>query len=239
MKILSLEDDRAQAEMIATSLRAEGHDVQSVRDGGQAIRHLENTTIDLLVLDWQVPNISGLEVLGWVREHLGRELPVLFVTNRVREDEIVAVLDAGADDYMVKPMRRSELISRVQALLRRAYPSAKRNEAVIKVGPYVVDQHGRTVTLNGQVIDLTPKEFDITALLFRNLGRMMPRELLVKLIWGRDLDISSRSLNTHVYRLRHKLEIGPEHGVRLRAIYTHGYRLEEVVDEDVPLPEPQ
>jgi DNA-binding response OmpR family regulator len=68
---------------------------------------------------------------------------------------------------------------------------------------------------------------------------MMPRELLVKLIWGRDLDISSRSLNTHVYRLRHKLEIGPEHGVRLRAIYTHGYRLEEVVDEDVPLPEPQ
>lgn len=239
MKILSLEDDRAHAEMIATSLCAEGHDVQSVPDGCQAIRYLENTTIDLLLLDWQVPTISGLEVLGWVREHLGRELPVLFLTNRVREDEIVAVLDAGADDYMVKPVRRCELMARVQALLRRAYPSAKRNEAMIEVGSYVIDQHKRTVMLNGQIMDLTPKEFDITALLFRNIGRMMPRELLVKLIWGRDLDVSSRSLDTHVYRLRHKLEIGPEHGVRLRAIYTHGYRLEKTIDEDLPVPEAQ
>ncbi|QCP54454.1 response regulator transcription factor [Trinickia violacea] len=233
MEILSLEDDHAQAELIVTSLQAEGHNVWTFSEGRQVIRHLETATVDLLVLDWQVSDISGLDVLGWVRERIGRDLPVLFVTNRSREDEIVTALSAGADDYMIKPVRRRELIARVEALLRRAYPPVNRNETRIAAGAYVVDLLNRIVLRNGEPMDLAPKEFEIAALLFRNLGRTMPREQLVKIIWGRELDKISRSLDTHIYRLRYKLGIGPEHGLRLRAVYTHGYRLERATyDED-------
>ncbi|MGV2293293.1 response regulator transcription factor [Trinickia sp. YCB016] len=232
MEILSLEDDRVQAELIVTSLQAEGYNARSFSEGRQVIRHLETATADLLILDWQVSDISGLEVLGWVRERLGRELPVLFLTNKTREDEIVTALSAGADDYMVKPVRRRELAARVEALLRRAYPSVKRNETRIVAGAYVVDLLNRSVLRNDVLMDLTPKEFEIAALLFRNLGRIMPREQLVKIIWGRELDKISRSLDTHIYRLRNKLGIGPEHGVRLRAVYTHGYRLERATDDE-------
>jgi DNA-binding response OmpR family regulator len=236
MEILSLEDDHAQAELIVASLQAEGHNVWSFSEGRQVIRHLETATVDLLLLDWQVSDISGLEVLGWVRERIGRELPVLFLTNKSREDEIVTALSAGADDYMIKPVRRRELIARVDALLRRAYPPVKRNETRIAVGAYVVDLLNRSVLRNGVPMELTPKEFEIAALLFRNLGRTMPREQLVKIIWGRELDKISRSLDTHIYRLRNKLGIGPEHGVRLRAVYTHGYRLERAIDDEDELP---
>jgi two-component system, OmpR family, phosphate regulon response regulator PhoB len=233
MKILSLEDDRAQSELIQVALSAEGHEVQSVREGSQAIRYLENATADLLVLDWQVSDISGLEVLGWVRERIGRDLPVLFLTNRTREDETIAALNAGADDYMIKPVRRRELVARVNALLRRAYPPVRRHETRLVVGRYVIDLHTRTITLDREVMNLTTKEFDITAVLFRNPGRVMPRDTLVKMIWGRDLDKVSRSLDTHVYRLRHKLRLSPENGLRLRAVYTHGYRLELVTEDEV------
>src|SRR5579871_3454204 len=184
MKILSLEDDHAQSELIQIVLSAEGHEVQTVREGSQAIRYLESATADLLILDWQVSDISGLEVLGWVRERIGRKLPVLFLTNRTREDETITALNAGADDYMIKPVRRRELVARVNALLRRAYPPVHRHETLMTVGRYTIDFHARTVSFDEQVMGLTTKEFDVTAVLFRNLGRVMPRDMLVKMIWG-------------------------------------------------------
>ncbi|KAF1036134.1 MAG: Sensory transduction protein regX3 [Burkholderia lata] len=225
MRILSLDDEPAQAALIDEILSGEGHQVHVVNDGNQAIRLLETHLVDLVLLDWHVPGISGLDVLGWIRERIGRELPVLFLTNRAREDELVAALNAGADDYMIKPIRRRELIARVNALLRRAYPDTV-TPLLIRVGAYHLDVVAQTIHLNGESIKLTPKEFSITALLFRNLGRIMPRDALVKVIWGRDSVNESRSLDTHIYRLRTKLRIAPENGVRLRAIYTHGYRLE-------------
>ncbi|AOJ85290.1 two-component system response regulator (plasmid) [Burkholderia sp. MSMB0856] len=226
MKILCLEDDPAHAELIRASVESEGHDVQLASAGRQAIRHLQTSHVDLAVIDWQVPDMSGLEVLGWLRAHIGPQLPVLFLTCRSGENVIAQALDAGADDYMIKPAKSLELAARIKALLRRAYPSESFNTTRIEIGAYVVDIRQRTITRGGQELTLTPREFDLASLLFRNADRAVPREHLVRLIWGREATSDSRSLDTHVHRLRRKLEIGPQYGVRLRAIYQLGYCLE-------------
>lgn len=233
MKIVSLEDDSAQSEMIRTTLEVDGHDVLCFREGGDVIRYLENAVADLLVLDWWVPDISGVDVLRWVRQRIGEELPVLFLTNCACKDETVAALNAGADDYVVKPVHQGELRARVHALLRRAYPPTRLQDACFDIGKYVIDMRDRRISLNGLHIDLTSKEFELAALLFRNAGRVMPRDVILKIIWGRNLEKLSRSLDTHIYRLRNKLRLGPETGVRLRSIYAHGYRIEVINEESL------
>jgi DNA-binding response OmpR family regulator len=225
-KILSLEDDRTQSEYLESTLRDDGHEVQCFQRGAQAIRYLESTTVDLLLLDWNVPDISGLDVLGWVRQRIGRELPVLFLTNRTHEDELVIALNAGADDYMIKPFRPRELLARIHSLLRRAYPDTAQEDRPLEIGRYRIDLNQRVIFLTDEPLELTLKEFELAVLLFMNMERVMPRETLIARIWGREPHKVSRSLDTHIHRLRIKLHLGPDNGVRLRAVYTHGYRLE-------------
>ncbi|KFG92530.1 hypothetical protein GQ56_0136870 [Burkholderia paludis] len=226
MKILAVDDEPAQAALLQDTLIAEGFDLRGATRGAEAIRLLETATFDLVVLDWNLPDISGLEVLAWIRVRVGKDLPVLFLTNRAREDQLVVALEAGADDYMVKPLRRHELIARVRALLRRAYPDNS-TPTSISIGRYRLELATETVFLGDDLIKLTSREFSVAVALFQNCGRAIPREALIKSIWGRNSDhIFSRTLDTHVYRVRSKLRIGPENGVRLRAVYNHGYRLE-------------
>jgi two-component system, OmpR family, phosphate regulon response regulator PhoB len=228
MKILYLEDDIVYIDLVSSILTELGYHVQAVRNGCEAIRHLENQVVDLLILDWQVPGLSGLEVLAWTRERIGVHLPIMFLSGQVRDSEILAAINAGADDYILKPVNHCELIARVNALLRRAYPKRDDQNSAIEIGGYRIDLKYRTAWLNGQPVKLTPREFEIAALLFRNVDRVMPRDALIRAIWGRDLGAVSRSLDTHIYRIRAKLAIRADNGVRLRTIYTHGYRLEAV-----------
>ena len=186
-------------------------------------------SFDLFMLDWQVPDVSGAEVLMWLRANVSRTVPVLFVTVRDSEQDIVFALEHGADDYMIKPVRRQELLARVHALLRRAYPSEEKKQ--LSFPPFEIDIQRGEVRKEGNRIDLTPKEFELTVALFRNIGRLLSRGHLQETVWGRTGDLATRTVDTHVSQVRKKLGLRPESGYRVVPVYNYGYRLERIGGE--------
>src|SRR5437868_5127237 len=183
-------------------------------------------SFDLFMLDCQVPDVSGADVLMWLRANVSPTVPVLFVTVRDSEQDIVFALEHGADDYMVKPVRRQELVARMHALLRRAYP--REDQKQLSFPPFEIDIQRGEVKRDGASIDLTPKEFELTVTLFRNIGRLMSRGHLQETVWGRSKDLATRTVDTHVSQVRKKLDLRPESGYRVVPIYNYGYRLEKL-----------
>jgi DNA-binding response OmpR family regulator len=203
-----------------------GHDCHGFTDSKSFLRALRRESFDLLVLDWQLPDVSGIEVLRWARENLAERVPVLFITNRSAEADVIEGLAAGADDFMIKPIRVGELMARVKALLRRAYHQQSPTE--LSFGRYAFDVAGNQLLVEGEPVSLKQKEFDLALFLFQNMGRLLSRKHLLEAVWGIDGEVSSRSLDTHVSRIRTKLGLNPENGFRLAAIYSVGYRLESI-----------
>ena len=227
MRIAMLEDDLDVAAATQLWLEAGGHTVHHFASGKAIVREAARESFDLFLLDWHVPDMSGDEVLKWLREKHRSTVPVLFATGRDSEQDIVAVLAAGADDYMVKPVRRRELLARVEALFRRMRPRQPEADS-IDMPPYRIDLVNRVVSVDNVPVELTDKEFDLTLFLFRNIGRLMSRGHISESVWGRQADIQSRTVDTHVSRVRKKLDFGSERGLRLTPIYNFGYRLEKV-----------
>ncbi len=227
MRIAVLDDDRNQTDLVCQVLTSAGHLCHPFQSGKEMVNQLRRESFDMLVIDWQVPDLDGAAVLRWAREKLPANLPVLFMTSRSGEDDIVAGLAAGADDYMIKPIRRGELVARVQALLRRAYPNQNAVEQ-LQFGNYIFEVRTGRVTMNGVQVDLTQKEFDLALLFFRNLGRPLSRAYILEAVWARDIEIPSRTMDTHVSRVRTKLQLRPDNGFRLAPVYSYGYRLEQV-----------
>ena len=236
-RIAALEDDPSQAKLLHTWITSQGH-VCRTFDRGQAILDaLLHDTYDLVILDWHVPDLSGEDVCRAIRKAVREPLPVLFTTGRNREEDIVHALKAGADDYLVKPLRRMEFLARVEALLRRLRGHSGETEAPIEADAFQVDPVGRTLRKNGAIVEVTQKEFDMATLLFRNVGRLLSRSYLLDTVWGVAADVSTRTVDTHASQLRNKLGLYPEQGWRLSAVYQHGYRLERVTPSSVPEPE--
>ena len=227
MRIAVLDDDRSQTDLVSQVLTAAGHVCYAFQSGKEMLNQLRRESFDMLIIDWQVPDLSGADVLRWAREKLPANLPVLFMTSRSGEDDIVAGLAAGADDYMIKPIRRGELVARVQALLRRAYPSQNTVEQ-IQFGDYIFEPRTGRLIVSGTLVDVTQKEFDLALLFFRNLGRPLSRAYILEAVWSRDVEIPSRTMDTHVSRVRSKLQLRSENGFRLAPVYSYGYRLEQI-----------
>lgn len=227
MRIAMLEDDLDVGAAMQQWLEAGGHTVHHFASGKAIVREAARESFDLFLLDWHVPDLSGAEVLKWLREKQQSTVPVLFATSRDSEQDIVAALTAGADDYMIKPVRRLELLARVDALLRRMRPRQIEAEA-IDLPPYHIDLVNRVIKMDNAAIEMTDKEYELTLFLFNNLGRLLSRGHMSESVWGRSADIQSRTVDTHVSRVRKKLDFGPERGLRLTPVYNFGYRLEKV-----------
>jgi DNA-binding response OmpR family regulator len=226
MRIAVIDDDSAQVDLVRQVLESAGHTVQGYSNGSKFLREQHRDSFDLIVLDWHLPDIEGPDLMRRLRED--RRVPVLFVTARADESDIVTALDAGADDYMIKPLRSAELLARVSALLRRTYNGTLRDQRIFSYGSYVFDTGSQSLCVSGEAVTLTQKEFELALLLFRNLGRPLSRAHIMDQVWGRGDDIPTRTMDTHISRIRTRLHLRPEHGFRLSPLYGYGYRLERV-----------
>ncbi|MBK9493724.1 MAG: Phosphate regulon transcriptional regulatory protein PhoB [Alphaproteobacteria bacterium ADurb.BinA280] len=220
-----VEDDPDQAVLFSYWLENAGYNVRVYQDAADFRRKLGVEAVDLLLLDWNLPDESGLEVLKWLRAEGHTRLPVIFLTARNDEADIIDGLKAGADDYLTKPARQGELLARVGAMLRRM-GLVNEGGAVEELPPYRIDFGKRRITLSERDVVLTEREFDLAAFLFRRRGRVVSRDALLEGVWNIRNDVATRTVDTHISRLRKKLELAGEHGWRLNAVYQHGYRLE-------------
>ena len=227
MRIGVLDSDRSQADLICQVLTSAGHTCQTYDSGKDMLANLRKDSFDMLILDWLVGDLPGAEVLRRAKEKMSAATPMMFLTNSSAEDDIVAGITAGADDYMIKPLRRAELVARVQALLRRAYPSQNGAEQ-LQFGPYLFETRPGRLLKDGALIDVTHKEFYLALLFFRNIGRPLSRAFIHESVWIRETVIPSRTMDTHVSRVRNKLQLRPENGFRLVPVYSYGYRLEKL-----------
>lgn len=229
MRIAFLEDDQPQAEVIKGWLKAADHSCRHFTKASLFLKEVRRESFDLLILDWELPESSGIEVLRSIREKSDWLVPVLFMTNRDSERDIVRALADGADDYMTKPASRDITLARINALGRRSLQKGQ-NEQVLEYGDYRLITSDKSLTRNGVLIDLTEKEYQLAAMLFANIGRLLSRNHMLEAIWGVGPELATRTVDTHISRLRRKLALLPENGWRLKAVYQHGYRLEKVVD---------
>ena len=228
MRIAILEDDPDQAEIVSLWLQDAGYSVTCELSSAGFIRAIRRDSFDLYLLDWVVPVLSGIEVLRKLRSEMGDNTPVIVATVKDKEQSIVRALEAGADDYIVKPMRQAELAARVAAILRRVGIGAT-SDPVFDAAPYEVDIRRQSLSLEGEEISLTNREFELAVFLFRNAGKLLSRGHILETIWGIDNDsVSTRTVDTHVSRLRRKLGLNESGGWTLTAVYQHGYRMERV-----------
>ncbi len=229
MRIAFLEDDAEQAERITSVLQGAGHVVHAFRRGKALLGKLRSETYELLILDWEVPDMSGFEVMQTLRDTMDMRTPVIFLTHRSAEADVVQALEAGAEDFLVKPPRERELLARVDVVGRRAR-ELLHPQNVIEVGPIRIDLERRVVERDGQPIELTRREFEVAALLFRHLGAVLSRGFILDFVWGRGDTTTSRTVDMHVSRVRKLLGLSAAIGLKLTAVYGYGYRLERTAD---------
>jgi DNA-binding response OmpR family regulator len=236
MRIAMLDDEPREIESIQRVMAVCGHECHGYANGKSLLRGLRAQRYDLLVLDWRPPDVEGIEMVRRLRESFGNRLPLLLTAGPEDKPRMTTALLAGADDFMVKPLGSAELQARVHALLRRAYPTHFERELVY--GPYHFSPLTGTIRLHGEPVRLKQREYDLALLLFRNIGRLLPREYLMLTVWGQELEAGSRSLDTHVSRVRTRLDLRPSNGMVLASVYGLGYRLEYIAEHGTESPYP-
>ena len=220
-----VEDDPDQAALESHWLEAAGYRCIRYASAAEFRRGRGRHSADLLLLDWELPDSDGVTLLGEIRgDAATAATPVIMLTVRAEESDIVRALRGGADDYIVKPPTRAVLLARIEAVLRRT--QLVPGTDAVDLGRYSIDSDRSRILIDGQDTDLTQREFELAAYLFRRHGRIVRRETLLETVWQIDGNVPTRTVDTHISRLRRKLQLDGQYGWRLVAVYQHGYRLE-------------
>ena len=226
MKIALLEDDAAFAATVTDWLEQAGHSVTWFERGQECLRALTDERYDLCLFDWMLPDLDGPDVMAALKLK-GVLPPVIFLTGRDAEEDVVQVIQAGADDYIVKPSSRSILIARVHAVARRC-AAQTRPEPIQDFGNLKIDFDQRRFYIDGEAVRLTEKETELALYFFGRVGMLLPRGHLIQVVWGSSPDVDTRTVDVHVSHLRAKLKLTAERGWRLTSVYRQGYRLERI-----------
>ena len=230
MLIAYLEDDLEQAKTVMSWFEEFGYRAEHFSQVQALLSRLKDQSFDIALLDWELPDMSGLDALKQIRSKYHQQLPVLFCSMRSEEQDVVKALELGADDYMRKPLLRIELKARLESLLRRT--QGNKSEAnLIEHGPYRFDMKAKSACVDGHAVEMTDKDFEVATCLFDNIGRILSRSFLLETVWGISTDLHTRTVDVHVSRVRKALNISPASGYRIKTIYQHGYRLEQVEAE--------
>ncbi len=219
--ILLVEDEEAIREMTAFSLAQAGFDIEEAADAQQAVTCLAERRPDLILLDWMLPDISGIELARrFKREDLTRDIPLIMLTARGEEDEKLRGFDAGADDYITKPFSPKELIARIKAVLRR---SSGLNGEVVSLGGLELDEGAHRIFANGRPVDMGPTEYRLLSFFMRHPERVYSRGQLLDRVWGSNVYVEERTVDVHIRRLRKALEA---HGLArvIQTVRGAGYR---------------
>ena len=226
-RILIVEDDANIAELLRLHLRDEGYEVAHAADGTEGVAQVERGSWDALILDLMLPGVDGLEICRRARA-MPRYTPIIITSARASEVHRILGLELGADDYLAKPFSVLELVARVRALLRRA--DALEHNARIATGSLVlgdlqIDPVARDVRVQGKAVELTPREFDLLHFFARHPGKVYSRLELLNQVWGYEHDGYEHTVNTHINRLRTKVEVDPANPRRILTVWGHGYKL--------------
>jgi two-component system, OmpR family, KDP operon response regulator KdpE len=223
LRVLVVDDERAIRYFLHTSLAAHGYDVSEAETGQAALAAVIATRPDIMILDLRLPDMDGLEVLSQIREW--SRMPIVVLSVREHENDKVAALDAGADDYLTKPFGVAELLARLRTALRHSAPAT--SELVITVGDLEMDLSRRSVTIAGVEVQLTPTEYDILRILAQNAGKVLTHRQLLRSVWGVQYELETHLLRVNISNLRRRIEPDP---ARPRYILTEpgvGYRLRD------------
>jgi two-component system, OmpR family, response regulator RegX3 len=228
LNIAILERDAAVATEMKKWLEELGHRIQVFDSGKNFLVQNGKPAADVIIFDWELRGAPTGEILRWLRVEAGPSTPMLIATARNAEGDVVTALAGKADDFVVRPVRRNELVARVNALIRRTAQSG-REPIEHSFPPFRIMSASRQIFFQGDAINLTEKEFDLAIFLFQNSGKLLSRDYISENVWARQATPQSRTIDTHISRVRKKLGLEPGNGYRLVPVYNIGYRLERVL----------
>ncbi len=230
MRVALADDEQELLEQIAAVVVAGGHEIETFANGLELQKALKRETFDVVMLDWNMPGLTGVDVLEWANENLPSPPPFIMLTSRGEKDDIVRGLQAGAVDYITKPESDEIIRARLEAAGRRL--GGSKPDQYAQFGKYRLDRKSKSVEVDGSGVAVTAKEFDLVDLLFQNLDRPLSRGYLFSKVWGGETELETRTIDVHVSRLRTKLQLQPANGFVIRTVFGFGYRMDAYIEEE-------